>query len=107
MALPVKKVFYAGYIFHIWQGVYEPAEDSFLFAENLTVQQDEDVLDMGTGCGILGIIAAKKSFAGSCRRHKPQRCAMCREKRKAQQGCRQNVFRKRRPVYPVKTREKI
>ncbi|MEM2104381.1 MAG: class I SAM-dependent methyltransferase [Candidatus Bathyarchaeia archaeon] len=61
MALPVKKVFYAGYIFHIWQGVYEPAEDSFLFAENLTVQQDEDVLDMGTGCGILGILAAKKA----------------------------------------------
>ncbi|MEM2281230.1 MAG: class I SAM-dependent methyltransferase [Candidatus Bathyarchaeia archaeon] len=41
--------------------MYEPAEDSFLFADNLTVKQGEYVLDMGTGCGILGIIAAEKA----------------------------------------------
>jgi release factor glutamine methyltransferase len=44
----------------VWENVYEPAEDSFLFAENLGVKEGERVLDMGTGCGILGILAAKK-----------------------------------------------
>jgi len=43
--------------------VYEPAEDSFLFAENLIVNEGEVVLDMGTGCGILGIIAVEKASA--------------------------------------------
>jgi release factor glutamine methyltransferase len=61
MSFPVKKVFYADCTFHIWREVYEPAEDSFLFAENLTVHGGENVLDMGTGCGVLGIVAARKA----------------------------------------------
>jgi len=48
-------------VFQVWRDVYEPAEDSFLFAENLTVHEGEHVLDMGTGCGILGIIAARNA----------------------------------------------
>lgn len=56
-----KKVFFANYVFHVSENVYEPAEDSFLFAENLVVKKGETVLDMGTGCGILGIIAAEKA----------------------------------------------
>jgi len=56
-------VFFADYVFHVSENVYEPAEDSFLFAENLTVKKGETVLDLGTGCGILGIIAAKKATA--------------------------------------------
>jgi len=39
--------------------VYEPAEDSFLLAENLLVEKGNKVLDMGTGSGILAICAAK------------------------------------------------
>lgn len=61
MFFPVKKVFYADCVFHVWREVYEPAEDSFLFADNLTVRKGENVLDMGTGCGVLGIVAAKKA----------------------------------------------
>lgn len=61
MPFQVKKVFFADYIFNVWENVYEPAEDSFLFAENLIVKEGEKVLDMGTGCGILGIIAAEKA----------------------------------------------
>jgi release factor glutamine methyltransferase len=41
--------------------VYEPAEDTFLFAENLDVPQGAAVLDVGAGCGILGILAAKNA----------------------------------------------
>ncbi|MGB9675700.1 MAG: HemK2/MTQ2 family protein methyltransferase [Candidatus Bathyarchaeales archaeon] len=56
-----KTVFFAGKRFHVYENVYEPAEDSFLFAENLNVKSGDVVLDMGTGCGILGIVAAEKS----------------------------------------------
>jgi release factor glutamine methyltransferase len=56
-------VFFDDFVFVVDENVYEPAEDSFLFAENLDVKEDEWVLDMGTGCGILGILAAKKASA--------------------------------------------
>lgn len=56
-----KRVFFDDFAFVVDENVYELAEDSLLFAENLAVQEGERVLDMGTGCGILGIIAAKKA----------------------------------------------
>jgi release factor glutamine methyltransferase len=61
MHSPSKKVYFRDYVFHVYENVYEPADDSFLFAENLAVKKDEVVLDIGTGCGILGIIAAGKA----------------------------------------------
>ncbi|WP_238024638.1 MULTISPECIES: HemK2/MTQ2 family protein methyltransferase [Metallosphaera] len=39
--------------------VYEPAEDSEILASILDVRQGENVLDMGSGSGLLGIIASK------------------------------------------------
>jgi release factor glutamine methyltransferase len=54
-------VFFDDFVFVVDENVYEPAEDSFLFAGHLDVKEGELVLDMGTGCGILGIIAAKKA----------------------------------------------
>lgn len=56
-----KKIYFENYVFEICSNVYEPAEDSFLFAENLAVEQGARVLDMGTGSGILGIIAAARA----------------------------------------------
>ena len=56
-----KKIFFNDYAFYVSNDVYEPAEDTFLLAENLTVNEDDVVLDMGIGCGILGIIAAKRA----------------------------------------------
>ena len=63
MPSPVKRVHFGKYIFDVWENVYEPAEDSFLFAENLIVEKGAYVLDVGTGCGILGILAAEKAAA--------------------------------------------
>jgi release factor glutamine methyltransferase len=61
MPSPTKRVYFGDSSFSVWENVYEPAEDSFLFAENLEVKAGERVLDMGTGCGILGILTAKKA----------------------------------------------
>ena len=55
------RVIFAGQVFDILENVYEPAEDSFLLAENLNIRRGSKVLDMGTGCGILAVIAAKKA----------------------------------------------
>jgi len=57
----MKKIFFDEYTFYVSKDVYEPAEDTFLLAENLVVDKNDVVLDMGTGCGILGILAAKKA----------------------------------------------
>jgi release factor glutamine methyltransferase len=61
MCLATKKTYFEDLTFNVSEAVYEPAEDSFLLAENLDVNNNEKVLDMGTGCGILGVISANKA----------------------------------------------
>ncbi len=61
MSSPSKRVHFAEYVFNVQEDVYDPAEDTFLFAENLDVKEGAQVLDVGTGCGFLGILAAKKA----------------------------------------------
>jgi len=58
-----KQVFYDDLTFQVFEDVYEPAEDTFLIADSLTqiVKEGDTLLDIGTGCGILAIIAAKKA----------------------------------------------
>ena len=56
-----KRVFFDDLVFVVDENVYAPAEDSFLLAENLDVQVGEQVLDIGAGCGVPGVIAAKKA----------------------------------------------
>jgi len=41
--------------------VYEPAEDSFLLAESMAVCGGDRVLDVGTGTGILALLASKRA----------------------------------------------
>jgi release factor glutamine methyltransferase len=61
MPYPSKRIQFGNKAFNIYEDVYEPAEDTFLFAENLDVKTGDKVLDLGAGCGILGILAAKKA----------------------------------------------
>ena len=61
MPCQTNRVYFGDFIFNIYENVYEPAEDSFLFADNLDAKEGERVLDVGTGCGVLGILTAKKA----------------------------------------------
>lgn len=61
MKSPKEKIFYRDLTFQVLENVYKPAEDTFLLAENLEVREGDLVLDMGTGCGIIAVLAAKKA----------------------------------------------
>ena len=56
-----KKVYFENYVFMVDEHVYEPAEDTFLIADRMEVTEDDAVLEVGTGCGILAVLAAKKA----------------------------------------------
>ena len=58
-----KKAFFENKVFIVFDGVYEPDEDTFLIAENLAVNAGEEVLDVGSGCGILSVLSADKAKA--------------------------------------------
>jgi release factor glutamine methyltransferase len=40
---------------------YIPAEDTYLIMDNMEIENGEMVLDLGTGCGILAIVAARRA----------------------------------------------
>nr|HDO81212.1 methyltransferase domain-containing protein [Candidatus Bathyarchaeota archaeon] len=44
----------------IFDEVYDPADDSLLLADNLAVNPGDLVIEVGSGCGIISIVAAAK-----------------------------------------------
>jgi release factor glutamine methyltransferase len=61
MPLGSKRIWCNDLSFVVWESVYEPAEDTVLFSENIDVDRGMLVLDVGTGCGVLGVLAARKA----------------------------------------------
>jgi ribosomal RNA small subunit methyltransferase A len=55
-----KRIEYGALVFYVFPEVYQPSDDTFLLAQNLEVHPGLRVVDVGSGCGILGIIAASK-----------------------------------------------
>ena len=56
-----KRITFRQFNFSIHNNVYEPAEDTFLIAHNIRASKNDIVLDIGTGCGILAIIASEQA----------------------------------------------
>lgn len=54
------KTIYKDLKLEVPEEVYKSAEDTFLAAENLKVSEEEKVLELGTGCGLLALVAAKQ-----------------------------------------------
>lgn len=50
---------YCGMGFLTCENVYEPAEDTFLLANNLMIEESDYVLEIGTGTGLIAIKASK------------------------------------------------
>lgn len=61
MGCASREFIYDGLRFYISDRVYEPAEDTLLLADNLDVHGGDRVLDVGTGCGILAVLAALRA----------------------------------------------
>ncbi|RLG55450.1 MAG: hypothetical protein DRN99_02595 [Thermoproteota archaeon] len=51
-------VSYRGLRFYVSSLVYKPSDDTFLLADCIPSKVDGRVLDLGTGCGILAVLAA-------------------------------------------------
>jgi release factor glutamine methyltransferase len=102
-----KKVYFKDYVFMVDEHVYEPAEDSFILAEKMTVEEDDAVLDMGTGCGILAVLAAEKAkrvLAVDINRHAIE----CAIKNAEMNGARERIeFRHGDLFQPIKPNERF
>jgi len=100
-----KKVHFKDHVFLVDEHVYEPAEDTFLLAEKMTVTEDDAVLDMGTGCGILAVLAAEKAkrvLAVDINPHAIE----CAIKNAEMNGARQRIgFRNGDLFHPIKPNE--
>lgn len=50
----------------VYPEVYEPAEDSFQLLEAIDIKKDENLLEIGCGCGLIGLLFAKNGFSVVC-----------------------------------------
>ncbi len=58
----VTKTIHEGREFEIWEGVYEPAEDSFMLLAEALHHSPSRALEIGTGCGLIAISLSKAGY---------------------------------------------
>lgn len=63
---------YKGLTLALHPDVYEPAEDTYFLLDNITFHPDQHILDLGTGCGIIGLSAARQGCTVTCTDLNPQ-----------------------------------
>lgn len=61
-----KKFHYKKLIIKLHPEVYEPAEDTFLLLESIKVKPKDNVLEIGTGCGIIALECASNGANVVC-----------------------------------------
>jgi release factor glutamine methyltransferase len=52
---------YEGLLIYTIPEVYEPAEDTYLLAKNLDIQRKDEVLEIGTGTGLIAVYTAQRT----------------------------------------------
>ncbi|PKL66309.1 MAG: methyltransferase [Methanobacteriales archaeon HGW-Methanobacteriales-1] len=52
---------YEGILIYTIPEVYEPAEDTYLLAKNLDIQRKDEVLEIGTGTGLIAVYTAQRT----------------------------------------------
>ena len=107
MKSSTKRVHYRDFTFQIPAYVYEPSEDSFLAANNLDVKENDDVLDMGTGCGILAIVAAKDARKVVATDVNPHSVASAKQNAETNNLSRKVDVRKGSLFQPIRQNEKF
>jgi release factor glutamine methyltransferase len=107
MPSQTRKAFFGNYVFNIRENVYEPAEDSFLFAESLTVKEGSSVLDLGTGCGILAIVASSKASKVVAIDINPHAVRCAKENAKLNHVARKMLFVQGNLFTPLRASEKF
>jgi len=50
---------YAGLQIQVTNEIYAPSDDSYLLVEHLNIMPTDVVLEIGTGCGMIALVAAK------------------------------------------------
>ena len=102
-----KKFFFNNCTFYVSKNVYEPSEDTFLLAENLVVDENDIVLDMGTGCGMLGVLAAKKARKVVAVDLNPHAVHCARMNAKLNEVMEKMIFRVGDLFHPIDKKEKF
>jgi release factor glutamine methyltransferase len=102
-----KKAYFRDHVFLVDEHVYEPAEDTFLIAEKMRVTEDDTVLDMGTGCGILAVLAAEKAKSVLAVDVNPY-ALQCAVKNSENNGVKERIdFRQGDLFHPIKQNERF
>jgi len=73
-----KNFHYNNLIIELHPEVYKPAEDTFLLLESIQIKTGDNVLEIGTGCGIIALECASKEANVVCTDINPYAVALAK-----------------------------